>query len=118
DFTSMEARHLAQGFANPQAAKALVERVFYWTGGQPYLTQRLCSGLAEKTGPAASVAQIDDVCQELFLSQRARQDDDNLLFVRDRMLLSDVDKAGLLELYENVHRGRRVRDDEANPLVS
>jgi hypothetical protein len=34
------------------------------------------------------------------------------------MVHSDVDLAGLLTVYENVRRGKQVRDDEANPLVT
>jgi hypothetical protein len=34
------------------------------------------------------------------------------------MLRSEVDVAGLLSLYLQAHRGKRVMDDETNPLVS
>ena len=34
------------------------------------------------------------------------------------MLRSEVDLAGLLSLYVQVRRGKRVTDDETNPLVS
>src|SRR5262249_17690242 len=61
---------------------------------------------------------MNGLCASLFLSPSAREQDDNLQFVRDRLLRSDVDVAGLLELYQQVHLEQPVKDDEANPLVS
>src|SRR5262249_25674611 len=52
------------------------------------------------------------------LSPTAREREDNLLFVRDRLLRSEGDPAALLHLYEQVWNGRPVPDDEANPLVT
>src|SRR5262245_15297252 len=54
----------------------------------------------------------------MFFGRRAKERDDNLLFVLERMLRSEVDVAGLLSLYLKAHRGKRVIDDETNPLVS
>src|SRR5439155_7375779 len=56
--------------------------------------------------------------EALFLSTAAQEKDDNLLFVRERLLNSEVDRAGLLELYGQVRRGQRVRLDDTNQLVS
>src|SRR5262249_36065124 len=43
--------------------------------------------------------------------------DDNLLFVRERLLKSEADLASLLELYGRVRAGKRVTPDTANPLI-
>src|SRR5207245_235120 len=92
------------------------QRILYWTGGHPYLTQRLCRTVAEDAA-ATSAKAVDRHCQELFLSAAARERDDNLLFVRDRMLRSGADRASLLDLYARVRSGRPVRPDDTNPLV-
>ena len=67
-----------------------MQRIFHWTHGHPYLTQRLCRAVAElnQQNPAAlrESQAIDALCDKLFLSPRAREQDDNLLFVRDRLL--------------------------------
>lgn len=125
DFTLQEASVLEPGFAcatcgfakGEDAAKVLA-RVLYWTGGHPYLTQRLCqavvnAGASEPLGRAL----VDRECDALFLSSRARERDDNLLFVRERLLRAEVDIAALLELYDKVWRGEAIRDDETNPLI-
>src|SRR6478736_3609903 len=61
---------------------------------------------------------IDDMCEKLFLSPRAREQDDNLLFVRERILRSEVDLARLLGMYELVLKGERVPDDETDDLIN
>ena len=117
DFTLDEAAPLAQGLCtDAQKGQRLIRRILYWTGGHPYLTQRLCQAISQNC--AASPADVDRKCGELFLSHRARERDDNLLFVRERMLRNDTDLAALLLLYGKICAGRRVRDDETNPFVT
>jgi hypothetical protein len=133
DFTALEAAPLARGLGTDEAsAQALLARVLFWTGGHPYLTQRLCQALAEGLRPASDdsvpgkaippllprVQAVDRLAGQLFLSRQARDRDDNLIFVRERILRSEVDVAGLLYLYRKTHLGQRVADDETNPLVS
>ena len=88
--------------------------IIYWTGGHPYLTQRLCQAVAQE-GSGRNVVCRGPPLPELFLSSRARDRDDNLLFVRERMLRSEVDTPGLLTIYERILDGKAVRDDETNP---
>lgn len=118
DFTEIEAAPLAQGLGREQAAgSVLLRRVLYWTGGHPYLTQRLCQAVAENRD-ALDTATVDRICQDLFLSHRARERDDNLLFVRERILHSEADTASLLALYDKVRKGKKVRDEETSPLIA
>ncbi len=43
DFTEAEVAPLAQGLRQtPEVGARLLNRAIYWTGGHPYLTQRLC----------------------------------------------------------------------------
>ncbi|MBM3460226.1 MAG: hypothetical protein FJX77_17030, partial [Armatimonadetes bacterium] len=53
----------------------------------------------------------------MFLSERARETDDNLLFVRERLLRSGQDVPALLELYARIWAGKRVAPGRANPLT-
>src|SRR5207247_226294 len=60
--------------------------------------------------------QVDRLCELLFLTRGAREKDDNLLFVRERLLRNEADRAALLDLYRQVREQKRVRDDDTNPL--
>jgi hypothetical protein len=144
DFTPAEALPLAAGLVGAGSARdrrrsehehepgpsaeRLLQRVLYWTRGHPYLTQRLCEAVAGDPS-AAAPGGVDRHCQELFLSPSAREKDDNLLFVRERLLRpagpsgpealpEGEERASLLDLYGQVRRGKRVPADETNPLVS
>jgi hypothetical protein len=117
DFTQAEARSLLPGLRRKEKQAAeLLRRVLYWTAGHPYLTQRLCQAVAADQDVKGS-REVDQLTGELFLSHRAWERDENLLFVRERLLRSEVDLADLLSLYERVHRKKKVRDDEANAVV-
>ncbi len=154
DFTTAEAAPLARGLESSIAENAppstfhaprLLDRILYWTGGHPYLTQRLCHAIGEPRARgvetdfiAKSVSQraglppassgdhslsvtpetVDFFCEELFLSPRGRERDDNLLFVRERLLRSEVDLASLLELYLKARKGKPLPGHETNPLVT
>jgi WD40 repeat protein len=104
----------------------LLKRIFYWTHGHPYLTQRLCKALADALAQPvpgqSSIATrdfVDQLCEELFLSSRAREGDENLLFVRESLLHGIVDQAGLLDFYLQVRNpNKRVAHDETNPFIT
>jgi hypothetical protein len=115
DFSVREAEPLSLGLGS-DAGLQLLHRILYWTGGHPYLTQRLC--LAVAGSDASSGRDVDRVCDELFLSRRARERDDNLVFVRERMLRSEVDTPSLLTVYAKVRRGAKIADDPSDPLVT
>ncbi|MBI2927663.1 MAG: AAA-like domain-containing protein [Verrucomicrobia bacterium] len=120
DFTSVEAAPLARGLDMPKGKvrdpESLLARILHWTSGHPYLTQRLCQALAEESR-ISRPTRVDRLCEELFFRNRAAERDDNLIFVRERMLRSEVDLPGLLDLYFQVRRGRCVPDDKSDPLV-
>jgi hypothetical protein len=132
DFTDREAAPLAQGLgADQSVGQPLLSRVLFWTGGHPYLTQQLCRALAERTYRSPSVDAVSGIATppviptgqtvnqlagQLFLSRQARDRDGNLVFVRERMLRSEVDPAGLLYLYRKIRRGQRVPDNANDSL--
>jgi hypothetical protein len=117
DFVESEAAPLARGLGQDDRLRLrLLRRVLHWTGGHPYLTQRLCQAVADAS-PISGTGDVDRICAELFLSHKARERDDNLLFVRERLLRSEVDTPALLTLYDKVRSGKKVVDDQTNPLV-
>jgi uncharacterized delta-60 repeat protein len=118
DFTKAEAAPLASRLLREEnRSDLLLKRILYWTGGHPYLTQKVCKTVAEDAKINSS-SDVDRLCSDLFFAHRAQERDDNLLFVRERILRSEADIAGLLELYKQVRRGKRVKDDESNELVT
>jgi hypothetical protein len=127
DFSPVEARPLAGGLALLSPAcraldtTELLHRIFHWTHGHPYLTQRLCRAVVEsaREGDRGNEAGlVDRLCQDLYLAPRGAEADDNLVFVRERLLRAEVDLASLLDLYERVLAGEAVPDDRLDLLAS
>jgi WD40 repeat protein len=120
-------RPLRHAGGDARTPERLLKRILYWTGGHPCLTQRLCEAVATEQSAATcpnpqsairNPQSVDRICRRLFLAEEAREQDDNLIFVRDYLLRNDADPAALLELYARVRRGRLVRDDATSRLVS
>ena len=124
DFTEKETAALAEGLCRANGKTpaadpgAVMRRILYWTGGHPYLTQSLCRDVGESADDPRTTQTVDRTCEELFTSLRARERDDNLIFVREWLLNRKADRARLLDVYDQVRRGKRVRDDETQPLIS
>ncbi|MCC2668052.1 MAG: WD-repeat protein [Armatimonadetes bacterium] len=117
DFTPAEALPLRHGLsADPRKGEALLKRVLHWTGGHPYLTQRLCRSFSVEPAGETSDA-VDAVCGKLFLAAGAQDRDDNLLFVRERMLHGTDDPAALLTMLMQVRRGARIPARNTDPVV-
>lgn len=101
----------------PAATEALLDRIVYWTGGQPYLTQRLCASVAADR-QVTSPRGVDRVCADLFLEPRARERDDNLLFVRKQLQANPARLPAVLSLYGRVLKGREVPDTDTDPITA
>jgi WD40 repeat protein len=118
DFTYEESLSLAEGLGRSAAEnQALLKRILYWTNGHPYLTQRLCKVVSEN-GIQNTIQDIDETISRTFFSKRAQEYDDNLIFVRERLLRSGGDVTALLNLYSRVRRNKTVIADDSQSLVS
>lgn len=133
DFTREELNPLAEGLG--ENAAQVLDWVFGWTNGHPYLTQRLCAYLARrrlesdrsasrlrgvgdesaKSGREAFALQqetVESAVKDLFLGEKGMEDN-NLQFVRDMLLERAADKTGVLKIYGQVIQDKKpVEDDE------
>jgi WD40 repeat protein len=73
DFTPEQAYRLAIGFGGESTqTHALMDRVCVWTGGHPYLTQKVARGVSRKGG---KLEDVERVVHEQLLSPSALQDE-------------------------------------------
>ncbi|HEU0294971.1 MAG TPA: SUMF1/EgtB/PvdO family nonheme iron enzyme [Anaerolineales bacterium] len=108
DFTLEEARPLAAGLGeNPEQ---VLGKVFGWTGGHPYLTQRLCSNLAKRGGDLAEQV-VDATVEQLFIGEQGWQDN-NIQFVKEMLAERTPDVRKVLKVYKEIRAGKKVMDDE------
>ena len=118
DFTEDNAARLVAGMLQDGAvAEELLRRVIYWTGGHPYLTQRLTQAVADDSAVGSSLG-VDRLCESLFLTERAQEQDDNLQFVRNQLLgRRDQGPAEILTLYSDVRAGQTPVHEESGALL-
>ena len=117
DFTVDEAMPLAQGLGLArEPAQQLLRWVLEWTGGHPYLTQRLCSVISEQDKDSWSSAAVKQVVSSTFFGAMSQQDH-NLQFVRDMLTKRAPDKYEVLSVYLQIRLGKRPVFDEEHSII-
>jgi hypothetical protein len=121
DFTLAELQSWSSGLG-PNGRK-LVDRVHYWTAGQPFLSQNLCEAIASNP-QIQDETGVDYLVQVRLLERRARTTNINLVDVGERALNSGDSetnperfRAELLSIYEKAWKGGMVPDDEASRIA-
>jgi hypothetical protein len=116
DFTLEEAKPLSLGLcADPAQGEKMLARILYWTGGHPYLTQKLCRITAGEKLAVHSDEAIDNLVEKNFLSPGVNRQEPNLKFVGDRLLQDRKNSRKRLKLYRRVYREKPVLDDPLSP---
>jgi tRNA A-37 threonylcarbamoyl transferase component Bud32 len=100
--------------------RAYFKRVYEWTAGHPYLTQKLCAAILQEDAPvleAGDSGLVDRLVHKLFLAPKARSED-NIQFVQTRVT-GDPYAPEMLKVYKRVLEGEKpVHDDEQSPPIN
>lgn len=97
DFTLAQVRELVgKGIWTGGQADALAKRIYYWTNGQPYLTQLLCSYLEATATPA-------DV--DVGIERLRREDENHLPPLLDRLKKDEK----LSQYVQRIMSGERMK---------
>ncbi|EAZ88907.1 AAA-like domain-containing protein, partial [Crocosphaera chwakensis] len=109
---------LKEQFANPEA---VIKDILYWTGGQPFLTQKLCQlvihadKITKKQANTEMVAQIIQDC--LVENWEVYDEPEHLRTIRDRIIRNEQKAVQLLGLYEKIfHQGGITADGSAEQM--
>ena len=121
-FTLEEAKPLAAGledvFKQPQK---ILEEIIRWTGGQPFLTQKLCK-LAREHGlsgsptllPKAETLWVQQLIEEEIIQDWEAQDEpEHLKTIRDRLLRNKAKANRLLGLSAEILRHGFILADDS-----
>jgi hypothetical protein len=106
-FQFQEAKLLAQGLASKTSnPETVLREVLAWTGGQPFLTQKLCQLVldAESRIPSGEEGLwIENLVRSHIIENWESQDEpEHLRTIRDRILSNEQRAGYLLELYQQV----------------
>lgn len=126
-FQSHEVQPLVNGLNQRHGnAETLVQAVLEWTGGQPFLTQKLCNliMLSPSEIPLGQEAKWVEnfVKTEIIQNWQSHDDPEHLKTILNRLIRSEFSTEQLLNLYQNIlQSGSMVFDGssvEAELLLS
>jgi len=99
-------RGLEGKFSNPQK---VMQEILEWTGGQPFLTQKLCQFMVEESEKENS-RSVEQVVKSCIIENWESQDEPEHLRTIQARILRDEQRAGyLLELYQQI----RLREEQS-----
>lgn len=112
-FTPQEALSLANGLTDKaDRPQVVLQEILHWTGGQPFLTQRLCQLVADSNFPitsGAETSQVQRLVESRIIQNWESQDHQAHLKTIRKRLLDDEQKAGyLLELYRQIRQSEEL----------
>lgn len=127
-FTLVEARALAQGL-DLQAGdtQKVLREILAWTGGQPFLTQKLCQLVASsvETLRATSLQNtrteafwVESIVRSGVIEKWESQDKpQHLRTLRDRLLCNEQMAGRLLGIYQQILAGEHVPTDDSREQI-
>ena len=101
-FKDSEIEPLAKGFEGiVENPNALMKEVLNWTGGQPFLTQKLCKLLKDRE--LDSGEKLESIIESQIIDNwEAHDEPEHLKTIRDRMLLGEQIAGRFLGLYQQI----------------
>ena len=121
-FKLEEAQPLIQGFADrAENPETLIKEVLYWTGGQPFLTQKLCTIVKQSEVYIAQdeeKAIVQNLVKNKIIDNWEFQDEpEHLRTIRNRLLFDEKITSSLLGLYQQIlselKQGRKLVADRS-----
>ena len=109
---------LTQKYNHPEK---IVKQVLHWTGGQPFLTQKLCNLIASSqiaVTEGKEVEWVDNLVQTKVIDNWESKDDpEHFKTIRNRLLKSEFSATCLLKLYQQIcHNGEIDADDSCEQM--
>ena len=118
-FQLAEAQPLAPGLERKvDQSEAVLRAVLDWTGGQPFLTQKLCQLIVESPFQIAAGSEAELVEQlvrsRILTNWEAQDEPQHLRTIRDRLLSNEQRSGRLLGLYQQILQQGKVEADDSH----
>jgi len=99
----------------PDAATAL-DRIYHWTGGQPYLTQKLARATARERPSGDIDGHIDRIAIKQLAGRAALYSEPHMSHIHHRIVDDRKDYEALLNVYGRLRKGITVPHDPESRL--
>ncbi len=100
----------------PDDAKEALDRIYYWTRGQPYLTQKLARAVARISAADDIAAQVDRIVAQQLTGRAALHSEPHMSHIHRQIMNAGKLREGMLNLYGKIRKGIAVPADLGSPL--
>jgi len=101
---------------SPQNATLALDRIYYWTGGQPYLSQKLARAIAREQMDADISDSVDRLATQQLAGRAALHNEPHMSHIHREVVGDTKRNEALLNLYGRISKGIEVAADLGSPL--
>ncbi len=99
-----------------EQARQALDRIHYWTNGQPYLTQKLARAISREQIDDDIDEHVDGLVRQQFMGRGALQTEPHLSHIHREVMRDPRRSEALLNLYGRLRKGVPVNTDRGSPL--
>ncbi len=92
--------------------ESVMSEILAWTGGQPFLTQRLCSLILAENNPTPDISRL--VHRQIIDNWETQDEQEHLRTIQNRILSNEQRAGYLLELYRQVLKQGQVTPNNSS----
>ncbi|MBV6626893.1 MAG: AAA-like domain-containing protein [Rivularia sp. (in: Bacteria)] len=101
--------------------KAVLEEIWYWTNGQPFITQKLCNLIVNHLSDNSEILEEDKVSQiihnQIIDNWEYQDEPQHLKTIRDRILNNDCSASRLLGIYQGILQNGEIARNRSSEQV-
>ena len=117
-FSLAEAQNLTLGLKGIENPQAILAEILDWTGGQPFLTQKLCQLVTQSNNKSAANLVEDTIDRHIIHNWEVQDEPEHLRTIRDRLCYRDGTKTiRLLGLYRQILEGDRINLNDSTEQI-
>ena len=94
-----------------EPARQALDRIYYWTAGQPYLVQKLARAVAREAGQQDIDQLVDRIALQQLAGRAALHNEPHMSHIHRRLVRDTSDREPLLNLYGKLRKGIEVPAD-------
>lgn len=101
---------------SPGDAELALDRIYYWTCGQPYLSQKLARAVSRERIESEVEQNVDRLARHQLAGRAALASEPHLSHVQRSVLSDKKNYEALLTLYGQIRKGIRIEYEPESPL--
>jgi WD40 repeat protein len=100
----------------PELAEVALDRIYYWTGGQPYLSQKLARSIFREQLTGDVTDNIDRIAITQLAGRAALHSEPHMSHIHREVVNDEKRREPLLNLYGRIRKGIEVAADLGSTL--